>query len=130
MTRGVLLGLAMLALAGCGGASPPPPAAKPPRIPHALAQTWATQADAVAQALSDGDSCTALKDANDLRNAVAGSMEQIPIRLRATLTSVVETLPGRITCNPAPPAPQPGRHKPPKPPKPPHHHGPGHDHEH
>jgi hypothetical protein len=57
-------------------------------------------------------------------------MEQIPIRLRATLTSVVEALPGRITCNPAPPAPQPGRHKPPKPPKPPHHHGPGHDHEH
>jgi hypothetical protein len=126
MRRGALA-LAVLALSGCGSGSKPPAAAKPPHIPRALAHTWATQADAVAQALADHDGCTALAHANELRDAVTSSENRVPIRLRATLTSAVDALPGRITCNPAPP-PKQEDHHPPKPPKPPDHHDHGHGH--
>jgi hypothetical protein len=103
-----------LLLAGCGGSTyTPPPVAKPPRIPPVLAHAWAAQADAVAQALSAGDGCTAVQHANELRDAVAAGEAQVPRRLRATLLAAVDTLPERITCNP--PAPQPphdhGKHK-------------------
>lgn len=122
------LALAVLALSGCGAAHKPPAAvAKPPHIPRALAHIWAVQADAVAQALAAGDGCTALAHANELRAAVTSSEVRVPIRLRATLTSVVDALPGRITCNPAPP-PAPQKHE--DHPKPPKDHGPHHDHGH
>jgi hypothetical protein len=131
MTRGVLLGLAVLALAGCGGgASKPPPAAKPPRLPRALAHQWASESSAIAQALADSDGCTALAHANALRADVDQAAGEIPARLRATLQPTVDALPGRITCNPAPPPPPTHGHgKPPKPglgPGP----GPGHGHGH
>ena len=124
MTRGVLIGLAVLALAGCGGASKPPPIAKPPRLPRALAHAWASESNAVAQALAERDGCTALDHANALRSDVDQSAGEIPARLRATLQPVVDALPSRITCNPAPP-PAPEHGKPPK-----HDHGPGHGHGH
>jgi hypothetical protein len=124
MRRGALA-LALLALSGCGGGSKPPAVAKPPRIPRALAHTWATQADAIAQALAGGDGCTALAQANELRDAVAGSAGRIPVRLRATLTAAVDALPARIGCNPAPPPPGHGKdHE--KPDHPDHGHGHGH----
>lgn len=124
MTRGVLLGLAVLALAGCGGASTPPPVAKPPRLPRALAHAWVTESNAIAQALAARDGCTALAHATALRADVDQSAGEISARLRATLQPTVDALPGRITCNPAPPAPPPKHEKPPK-----HDHGHGH-HEH
>lgn len=121
MTRGGIALLVTLALAGCGGSAKPPAAAKPPRLPHALAQTLAAQANAVAQALEGGDGCTALADATGLQNAVAQAIaaHEIPVRLQPTLSATVDALPGRITCHPGPPAEH-GR----KPPKPPKHHGP------
>jgi len=127
MTRAALTAAAVLVLAGCGGGkTAAPPVAKPPRIPHVLAQEWVRQANAVAQALAARDGCTAVDDANALRAAVTSSEAQVPRRLRATLLAAVDGLPARITCNPAPPPPD--KHpKPPKPPKP-HDHGPGHGH--
>jgi hypothetical protein len=98
--------LVALALAGCGGATKQPPAvAKPPHLPRALADTWAAQASAIAEALAQTDGCTALRDANDLQNAVVQAItaHQVPARLQPTLTAAVDALPGRITCNPAPP---------------------------
>jgi hypothetical protein len=114
--------LVTLALAGCGGSAKPPAAAQPPRLPHALAQTLATQANAVAQALADGDGCTALADATGLQNAVAQAIaaHEVPVRLQPTLNATVDALPGRITCTPGP---SPKHGPPPKQPKPPHHHG-------
>ena len=119
MRRGGVALLVTLALAGCGGAAKPPAAAQPPRLPHALAQTLAAQANAVAQALADNDGCTALADATGLQNAVAQAIaaHEVPVRLQSTLNATVDSLPGRITCNPGPP-----KHGP-KPPKHPHDHG-------
>ena len=126
MTRAALLVLAVLALAGCGGGAEKPQAvAKPPRLPHNLAHAWALESDAVAQALAEGDGCTALAHAQALQNEVDQSAGQIPRRLLATLKPVVDALPGRITCNPAPPQapePKPKHERPPK-----HDHGHGHD---
>jgi len=124
--RGALL--AVLALAGCGGAAHPPAAAKPPHIPRALAQAWETQASSVAQALAAGDGCTALHQATALRDSVAQAHARLPARLRAPLDAVVEQLPGRITCNPPAPA-APVVQPPPRPAHPfPHHHDHGHGH--
>jgi hypothetical protein len=101
--RALLLAI-VVGLAGCGGGArqtrtqPPPP-----KLPRALAQSWSTQADAVASALAAGDGCTALHDAEQLRAEVAQTTRQIPARFRAPLTAAVGDLPGRITCTP--PAP-------------------------
>ena len=111
MTRGALVVLAVLALAGCGGGAPKPQAvAKPPRLSHALAHAWAAESSAVAQALVQGDGCTALAHAQTLQNEVDQSTGQIPRRLLARLKPVVDALPGRITCNPAPPPPETPKH--------------------
>jgi hypothetical protein len=126
MTRVAAIAAAALVLAGCGGSTAPPPVAKPPRIPRALAQSWAAQANDVAQALQAGDGCTAVRYATELRASIAQSELQVPRRLRAMLVSTVNALPGRITRNPAPPPVNPHPH--PHPPHhPPDHHGHGHD---
>jgi len=127
--RRVIATIAVLALAGCGGApkrAAPPP--KPPHLTRALARAWAAQANAVAQALAAGDGCSAQQRANELRDEVvqAVNRRQVPARFQETLGTAVNDLPARITCNPAPPAPAPKPH-----PHPPHHdHGPGHGHGH
>ncbi|MGH2998006.1 MAG: hypothetical protein ACRDNM_01775 [Gaiellaceae bacterium] len=127
MTRAAAIA-AVLVLAGCGGGTTTPPVAKPPHIPRALAQAWVVQANEVAQALADHDGCTAVAHANELRDAVASGEAQVPRRLRATLVAAVNGLPGRITCNPAPPPKtHPPHPHPPHPhPEPPKHDGHGH----
>ena len=119
MRRAALLVLLATLVAGCGSSQrPPATAAPPPRIPHALAQTWAAQADLVANALAGGDCQTARDQANQLRDAVdhAVAQHEVPARLASMLTPTVDALPGRIgDCRPGP------NSKPPKPPK--HDHG-------
>ncbi|HLX31683.1 MAG TPA: hypothetical protein VKR79_02820 [Gaiellaceae bacterium] len=119
MARIVLaLALVLLALAACGGS----PRQGSPGLPRSLAQTWATQADAIAAAAQTGDGCHARQLANALGQQVAANIDRIPARFRTPLLGAVATLAGRITCTPTPPHPKPtGPKKGPKPPK----HGPG-----
>ena len=118
MRRAALVALLVTALAGCGGSKHPFTAAQPPRLPRALAQTWAAQANVVAQALAGGDCHTAHDQATQVREAVNRAVAQhaIPARLASILTPTVDALPGRIgDCHPAPPTKPPkhdqGKHK-------------------
>jgi hypothetical protein len=115
--RRVPAAAACLALAGCGAATAPPKHAAP-RLPRALAQAWAQQADAVASALAAGDGCTARARAGALQRRVIAAVNarRVPRRLLEPLSSGVNDLAGRITCSPPPPpaatsAPPPGHGK-------------------
>ena len=110
MRYGACALLAVAVLAGCGGSAKPPAAAPPPRIPHALAQRWAKQANTVAQEIAAGNGCTARDDATALAAAVSESAGRVPVRLRTQLTSIVTALPGRIQCSPTPTPPTPSPH--------------------
>lgn len=93
---GLLTASSTLALAGCGGdhATPPP---KPPRIPAAVAQRLAVEADRVAT-LAPG-SCEARDAAARLRADVIASIGQIPPRYQEPLMSAANSLAGRLaTC--------------------------------
>ena len=135
MTRLALLALlALLAVlaAGCGSGSPAPaPTPKPPRLPRALAQSWAQQADAIAAALAENDGCRARSQAAALQQQVIAAVNahRVPQRLLEQLSGGVNDLVGRITCTPPAPKPVP-KQKQPKPPKHEHHdhahHGRGH----
>jgi hypothetical protein len=118
MRRAALVALLVTVLAGCGGSKHPSTAAQPPRLPRALAQTWAAQANVVAQALAGGDCHAAHDQANQLRDAVnrAVAQHEIPARLASILTPTVDALPDRIgDCHPAPPTKPPnhdhGKHQ-------------------
>jgi len=117
---------ALLTAAGCGStahrAAAPAPA---PTLPRALAQSWAQQADAIATALAAGDGCTAEAQAVALRTAVAGAVTdgRVARRLAQPLVGAVGSLPTRIRCTPAPPAPLVPKHG-----RGVGHHGHGHDH--
>jgi uncharacterized protein YceK len=93
MRRAVLL-LAVLVVAGCGGAA----THTAPPLPHALALRWAQQAAAIAAA----DPCTAHRQAAVLRTAVilAINKQQIPQRLLEPLTSKVNALAAHQACAP------------------------------
>jgi hypothetical protein len=86
--------------AGCGGGKQAAPI--PPKLPHALGQRLASEADAVARAASG---CAALTRAQTLRNDVNTSLAQIPGRLRAPLRLRAAELASRFSCSQ--PAPQP-----------------------
>jgi len=114
---GLLTASSALLLAGCGGgdhAAPPPP--KPPRIPAAVADRLAAQADQVA-ALEPG-TCEARDAANRFRTQVIASIQQrkIPARYQETLLSAANALAERLaTCAAPPPPAEPdhdhGKHK-------------------
>ena len=91
MKRAALL-VVVLVATGCGGAAKQ---AGPP-LPHALAQRWAQQADAIAAA----DPCTAHRQAVGLRTDVilAVNKHKIPQRLLEPLTSKVNALAGHDAC--------------------------------
>jgi hypothetical protein len=100
--RTSVVALVALAVAGCGGtqqaASPRPV----PKLPRALAQSFAQQADGVAAALEAGDGCTALQRAVTLRTQVVGAVNahRVPRRYLEPLVSTANDLAGRITCTP------------------------------
>jgi len=109
-TLAVAVALGALAAAGCGSAKQAATPA-PPKLPRALAQLWAQQADAIAAALTAGDGCTAETQAAALRAQVAQAVNdgRIPRRYLEPLVGTVNALPARIACNPAP-TPAPGKH--------------------
>jgi hypothetical protein len=98
-------------LAGCGSERQRS-APKPPRLPRALARTWAQEAQAVAAALAASDGCRALSLATQLRSQVTAAVNahHVPSRFQEPLSSGVNDLASRITCAPAPP-PAPARGK-------------------
>jgi hypothetical protein len=86
-----------LLLAGCGGEGRrPPPAA--PRIPAAVAEKLAADADRVAAT----PGCAARVAAAELRADVIAAISRVPARYQEQLTSAANDLVSRI-----PPCPQP-----------------------
>ena len=84
-------------LAGCGGhAAAPPP--KPPRIPPAVAQQLATDADAVA-ALSG---CSGHDAAMKLQRDAIAAISRVPARYREQLMSAANELAARVPACPPP----------------------------
>ena len=116
----------MLVAAGCGGSSPPHPAAAR-GLPPALAQQWAAQASAIAAAAANNQGCRAQRLASTLRDEIIAQQGRVPARLQRPLVTGVNALADRITCTPQPVTVQ---AKPPKPPPPPHKPGPGGHHDH
>ena len=112
--------LVALVAAGCGSSVRLDRSAAP-GLPSSLAEVWATQASAVADAYAAGDSCRAYHLATSLRDDVINKESKVPTRLQSPLVAGVTALANRITCTPPPP---PKKH-------PPHdhhkHHHPGHD---
>jgi hypothetical protein len=103
--------VAMLLLAGCGGAHRATP--RLPRLPHALASAWRAQADGVASALAAGDGCLAQRRAVALRTSVIEAVNgrRLSPRFQETLLGAVNDLASRISCTPpAPPPPPPAEH--------------------
>jgi hypothetical protein len=86
-----------LLLAGCGGEERRPPPA-PPRIPAAVAEKLAADADRVAAT----PGCAARDAAVTLQSDVIASISRIPPRYQEQLTSAATDLVTRI-----PPCPQP-----------------------
>jgi hypothetical protein len=95
-----------LATAGCGehAAAPPP---KPPRIPAAVAQRLAADAEAVAA--SSG--CSARGAATRLQNDTIAAISQVPPRYREQLMSAANDLAGRIPACPPPEQRHKGKHE-------------------
>jgi hypothetical protein len=101
-------------LAGCGGhksAQPP----KPPRIPPAVTQQLAADADAVAQL----SGCSAHDAAARLRSDTIHVISRVPARYREQLMSAANDLAARVAACPPPPQKHedhgrghgPGKHK-------------------
>jgi hypothetical protein len=102
--------LVVFGVAGCGDAQDAAPPKPVPKLPRALAQSWAQQADEIAAAIDAGDGCTALQRATALRTQVvtAVNANRIPRRYLEPLVSTTNDLAGRITCTPPAPVVTPG----------------------
>jgi hypothetical protein len=97
---------AVLALAGCGGSASPPPK-PPPRIPAAVAQKLAADADAVAAQ----QGCAAHDPAVKLLDDVIAATSRIPPRYQEPLTSAANDLVARVPACPAPEPQEKGKGK-------------------
>jgi hypothetical protein len=88
-------------LAGCGSqaAAPPPPQ---PKLPRALAQAWAQEANAIAASLAANNGCDARTRVAALQQEVLTAVNEhrIPRRLLEPLSSGVNDLAAQITCVP------------------------------
>jgi hypothetical protein len=104
-TRPLELGaaaLAALCLSSCGGEAKR--ASPPPTLPRPLATSLAAGSDAVADALAAGDSCRALRLANQLRAETIAAVNtgRVDARLKEDLTGAVNDLAERVRCVPPP----------------------------
>jgi hypothetical protein len=125
MTRKTYLGTALataLCLAGCGSGAERQ-ATPQPRLHRQLATALAERSADVAQALDAGNSCEALRLAQDLQLQTIAAINagRVPALLQEPLQDRVNDLAGRIPCVPPPPADEHGKGKGKK------RHGKGHD---
>jgi hypothetical protein len=88
----------VLALAGCGGATPTQ--TESAGIPHAVADRLAAQSESIAAAWEAGDSCGAAQQADDLRHAADDAIAagQIPASYQDNLESAVVNLQNTANC--------------------------------
>jgi hypothetical protein len=96
-----LAGLASLALvvalAGCGGATPQTGTSA---IPRSAADKLAAQSESIAAAWEAGDTCGAAQQADDLRHAVEDAVAagEIPAAYQNELEAAVENLQNTANC--------------------------------
>jgi hypothetical protein len=88
-----------LLLAGCGGGETRQQRPAPrPRLPHAVAQQLAAQADRIGERLAANDRCGAVADASRLQSQVIDAINahRVPRRLQEPLQSAVNSLAARV----------------------------------
>lgn len=103
---------AALCLAGCGSGAERH-AAPQPRLHRQLATAFAERSDGVAEALRAGDTCKALRLAQDLQRQTIAAINtgRVPAAFQEPLQDRVNDLAGRIRCAPPPPSAEHGKGK-------------------
>jgi len=99
MRPAALVSLAVvLALAGCGGATPTQ--TESASIPRSVADRLAAQSESIAAAWEAGDTCGAAKQADDLKHAADDAIRagDIPAAYQDELESAVENLQNTANC--------------------------------
>jgi hypothetical protein len=93
-----LLTSALVLLAGCGGEGNDEPAH--PTIPGDVAESLASQAEAIATTLDAGHECEAARQADAFREATVEASEngQIPVALSDEVSHTVEEIINGINC--------------------------------
>ena len=88
----------MLALAGCGGATPAQ--TESAAIPQSVADRLAAQSESIAAAWEAGDTCGAAQQADDLKHAADDAIAagDIPAAYQDELESAVENLQNTANC--------------------------------
>ena len=88
----------VLALAGCGGATPAQ--TESAAIPRSVADRLAAQSESIAAAWEAGDTCGAAQQADDLRHAADDAIAagDIPAAYQDELESAVENLQNTANC--------------------------------
>jgi hypothetical protein len=88
----------VLALAGCGGATPTQ--TESASIPRSVADRLAAQSESIAAAWEAGDTCGAAKQADDLKHATDDAIqaEDIPAAYQDELDSAVVNLQNTANC--------------------------------
>ena len=88
----------VLALAGCGGATPTQPESA--SIPRSVADRLAAQSESIAAAWEAGDTCGAAKQADDLKHAADDAVRagDIPAAYQDELESAVVNLQNTANC--------------------------------
>ena len=88
----------VLALAGCGGATPTQ--MESAAIPHSVAGRLAAQSESIAAAWEAGDTCGAARQADDLRHAADDAIAagDIPAAYQDELESAVVNLQNTANC--------------------------------
>ena len=101
MKRAAVLAATAVALAGCGSQVAQPKPVQP-KLPRALAQSWAQQTTAIAASLAANNGCDAQTRVAALQQEVLAAVNahRIPRRLLEPLSSGVNDLAAQITCTP------------------------------
>jgi hypothetical protein len=105
-TRNIAVCVTVLTLSACGGGAHER-ATPPPALPRPVAQTLAARADAVAAALTAGDSCQAATLARRLQQDTLSAINsgRVAAALQEPLSGAVNDLVGRVVCVPPPSPP-------------------------